>query len=207
MTTTILLVRHGQTRSNITGFYMGWSDEDLDEVGYSQARRLAARLAGWPIAAVYTSPLQRTYTTATILAKPHGLELQVLDDLGEIRLGDWQGRHTEEVKQKWPELWQQSRTDPSEVTMPGGESFRQVTERAVRAFDAIIAADRGKQTAIVTHEAVVKVLVAHALGTTNSIYRRFEINNTSLSMIRIIDGKARLAMLNDTSHLESLEQD
>jgi len=201
MTTTVLLVRHGQANSNITGYYMGWSNEDLSETGYTQARSLSSRLASLPIASVYSSPLQRTYTTATILAEPHGLEVETSDDLIEIRLGDWQGLHIDEVSQRWPELWQQSRTDPSEVTMPNGESFQQVTERAIRGFDKIVAANHGKQVIIVSHEIVVKVLVAHALGVSNSIYRRFEINNASLSAIRIIDGKARLIMLNDTSHL------
>ena len=201
MTTTVLLVRHGQTKSNVTGFYMGWSDEDLDDVGYSQARSLSSRLAGLPVTSVYTSPLRRTFTTATILAQPHELELKVLDDLIEINLGDWQGLHMDEIMQRWPEIWQQSRVDPSNITMPNGESFRQVTERAVRAFDMIISANQGRHTAIVAHEVVVKVLAIHVLGTTNSIYRRFEINNASLSMVRITDGTARLTTLNDISHL------
>ena len=204
MATTVFLVRHGQTKSNVTGFYMGWSDEDLNDVGYTQAHNLSSRLTNLPIASIYASPLRRTCTTAAILAKPRGLELKVLDDLIEIKLGDWQGLHMDEIRQRWPEIWQQSRTDPSEVTMPNGESFKQVAERAVRAFGAIISANQGKQAAIVTHEVVVKVLVTHVLGTTNSIYRRFEVGNASLSVIRIIDGNARLVMLNDTSHLEAL---
>ena len=201
MTTTVLLVRHGQTKSNVTGYYMGWSNEDLSEIGYTQVRSLSSRLASLPIASVYSSPLQRTRATATILAKPHGLEVETPDGLIEIQLGDWQGLHIDEVKQRWPELWQQSRTDPSEITMPNGESFQQVTERAIRGFDKIVAANQGKQVIIVSHEIVVKVLVAYALGVSNSIYRRFEINNASLSAIRVIDGKARLSTLNDTSHL------
>ncbi len=40
MTTTILLVRHGQTSSNIDGYYMGWSNEDLDQEGYAQVARM-----------------------------------------------------------------------------------------------------------------------------------------------------------------------
>ena len=203
MTTTVLLVRHGQAESNITGFYMGWSNEDLNDVGYAQARSLSSRLASLPIASVYTSPLKRAYTTATILAKPHNLEVKVLDDLIEIQLGDWQGLHMDEIRQKWPELWQQSRIDPSEITMPNGESFKQVTERAVRAFEMIVAANQGKQALIVAHEVVIKVVIGHVLGVSNSIYRRFEINNASLSVIRVIDGKARLITLNDTSHLEA----
>jgi probable phosphoglycerate mutase len=201
MTTTVLLVRHGQANSNVTGYYMGWSNEDLSEIGYTQVRSLASRLASLPIASVYSSPLQRTCTTATILAKPHGLEVETSDDIIEIQIGDWQGLHIDEVGQRWPELWKQSRIDPSEITLPNGESFQQVTERAIRGFDKIVAANHGKQVIIVSHEIVVKVLVAHALGVSNSIYRRFEINNASLSAIRVIDGKARLATLNDTSHL------
>ena len=201
VTTTILLVRHGQTNANAAGFYMGWSDEDLNELGYTQVRRLSTRLASLPIASIYTSPLRRAYTTAAILAEPHKLELTVLDDLIEIRLGDWQGLHMDEIKRRWPELWQQSRTDPSELTLPNGESYRQVTERAVRAFVTVIAANRGKQAAIVTHEVIVKVLVAHVFGVSNSIYRRIEVGNGSMSIIRV-GQNLQLVRLNDTSHLE-----
>ena len=201
VTTTILLVRHGQTNANAGGFYMGWSDEDLNELGYTQARRLSVRLASLPIASIYTSPLRRAYTTAAILAKPHKLELKVLDDLIEIQLGDWQGLHMDEIKRRWPELWQQSRTDPSELTLPNGESYRQVTERAVRAFEMVVGANQGKQAAIVTHEVIVKVLIAHVLGVSNSVYRRLMVDNASLSLIRI-NNNPQLVKLNDTSHLE-----
>ena len=203
MTTTVLLVRHGQTGSNINGFYMGWSNEDIDDVGYTQAHCLSSRLASLPIASVYSSPLKRTYTTATIIANPHDLELKVLDDLIEMRLGDWEGLHMDEVRQRWPELWQQSRIDPSEITMPNGESFDEITERAVRAFETIVAANQGKQAVIVTHDVIIRVLIAYVLGVPNSIYRRLEVNNASLSMTRVINGRARLITLNDTSHLEA----
>ena len=202
MTTTVLLVRHGQTNSNVTGFYMGRSGEDLDEAGYTQARRLSSRLSGWPMASVYTSPLRRAYTTAAILAEPHLLELNVLDDLIELGLGDWQGLHMDEIKRRWPDVWQQSRIDPSEVTMPNGESFRQVTERAVRVFESVAGSNPGKQVVIVTHEVVVKVIVAHVLGVSNSMYRRFEVNNASLSVVRVANSNSRLITLNDTSHVE-----
>jgi broad specificity phosphatase PhoE len=205
MTTTVFLVRHAQTKSNTTGFYTGWSDEDLNDFGYTQARRLSSRLANWPIAAVYTSPLRRTCTTAAILAEPHELDLEVMQDLIEIRLGDFQGLYRDEIRQRWPDLWQQLMTDPSDVTMPNGESFQQVTERAARAFNTVISANQGRQVAVVTHEVVIKVLVTHiALATTNSIYRRFEVNNASLSIMRLDDNKVRLITLNDTSHLEPM---
>ena len=203
METTILLVRHGQTKSNVFGFYMGRSDEDLDETGYAQARRLASRLASQPITAVYTSPLKRAHTTAAIIAEPHDLELTTLDGANEIDLGDWQGLHMDEIKRRWPELWRQSRVDPSDVTMPNGESFKQLTERVVRAFETIINADQGKQVVAVTHDAIIRVLVTHILGVTNSIYRRIQIDNASISAIQITDARVRLILLNDISHHEA----
>ena len=202
MATTVLLVRHAQTNSNLSGFYMGWSNEDLNDVGYTQARRLSSRLASLPIASVYSSPLRRAYATSEIICESLNLEPRVLDELIEIQLGDWQGLHMDEIKRRWPELWQQSRIDPSELTMPNGESFREVAERAVRAFERVVGANRDKQAVIVTHDVIVKLLVAHVLVVPNSIYRRFEISNASLSVIRLSDTRSQLVMLNDTSHLE-----
>ncbi len=201
MTTTVLIVRHGQTESNTTGFYMGRSDEELTKVGYKQVRRLSHRLARLPIAEVYTSPLRRTYVTAAILAEPHELQPRILDNLIEIDLGDWQGLYMDEISQRWPELWQQWRTDPSEVIIPNGESLTEVAERAIAAFHRIVETNRGKQAIVVVHEIIAKVIVQHVLGAPNSIYRRFEINNTSLTVIQFIDNKSHLIGLNDISHL------
>lgn len=200
MKSTILLVRHAQTKSNVTGFYMGRSEEDLDEAGYAQVHRLATRLARQPLTAVYTSPLKRAYSTAATIAQPHNLRSQVLDGITEINLGDWQGLHMDEVRQKWPELWQQSRIDPSGITMPNGESFSQVAERAVGTFNTVIAGHSG-MVVMVTHDIIIRILVAHVLRVPNSIYRRLEINNASLSVIQVINDKMVLVALNDTSHL------
>ena len=202
MSTTVLLVRHGQTKSNITGYFMGWSNEDINDLGYAQVHSLSSRLAEFPIATIYTSPLKRAMNTARILAEPHKLELNALDDLTEVGLGDWQGLHRDEISQKWPEIWRQSRIDPSVVTFPNGENFQQLTERAVRAFNRIVADNTNRHTLAVTHDAVIRVLTAYVLGTSNSIYRHMEINNASLSVIRVEDDRMRLVTLNDTVHLD-----
>lgn len=202
MTTTILLARHGQTDSNINGFYMGWSEQDLNEEGYRQAKKLADRLAARPLAAIYTSPLKRTRSTATVIAERHKLELNPMDDLIEVNLGDWQGLHIDEIRQGWPELWKQWRSDPSDVTVPGGESFKKVYERAVRAFKQIVLASRDKTALIVTHDIIVKMIVIHAINAPTGIYRRFNIDNASLSTVELSGNNLKLTRLNDTSHLE-----
>jgi broad specificity phosphatase PhoE len=201
MITTVLAIRHGQTESNISGNYMGWSQEDLNQKGYEQVQLLSERLSNAPIDVIYTSPLKRARTTAETVAKPHDLDLVEIDDLIEINLGDWQGVHAGEIRKKWPDMWQQSRIDPSVLSWPNGESFAQTAQRSVRTFNTIVKASQGKLVAIVTHDIIVRIIAAHVLGVTYSIYRHMEIGNASLTKIAATDGKNQLITLNDTSHL------
>jgi broad specificity phosphatase PhoE len=205
METNIFLVRHGQTESNRTGFYMGHSSEDLNETGYIQAQQLSEKLAAIPVASVYTSPLHRTYSTAKVIAGPHNLEPVAVEGLIENYPGDWQGLHIDEISRNWPELWQQWRTDPTAVTLPRGETFEEVSERAIHAFDRILESNKGKHSIIVTHEIIVKVLVIYALGAPSSIYRRFTIDNTSVSTVQVSENRFNILKLNDMSHTEALQ--
>ncbi len=202
MNTTLLLVRHAQTASNVNGRYMGWIDEDLSEEGLRQAQRLSMRLSRWPIAAVFCSPLIRASRTAEILALPHGLPLQKLEELGEIRMGAWEGLFAQEIEAKFPQLWRTWRADPSAIHMPSGESLTQVRERSILALENIVLQNQGRQVVAVTHDVVARILVAHCLNVSTSIYRRLEVANTSLTVIQCTNDVYRLRLLNDTAHLE-----
>jgi len=181
---------------------MGWSQEDLNETGYQQVQRLAKRLEGTSIEAIYTSPLKRARTTAEILAKPYNINFIEMDDLIEINLGDWQGLHAREIYKKWPVMWKQSRLDPSGLTWPNGESFAQTAQRGVRAFNSILEANQNQIVAVVTHDIIVRIIATHVLGASYSIYRRMEIGNVSFTKIVVTDNKNQLVTLNDTSHLD-----
>ena len=62
---TVILVRHGRTPANAGGVLAGWTPGvHLDEVGRVQAEAVGARLLPVPLAAVVTSPLERTRETA-----------------------------------------------------------------------------------------------------------------------------------------------
>ena len=201
MITTLLVIRHGQTDSNISGYYMGWSQEDLNEKGYEQVKLLSDRLSDVPIDIIYSSPLKRAISTADAVTEPHSLAPIAMDDLIEINLGDWQELHAGEIIKRWPDMWQQSRVDPSGLAWPNGESFAQTAERSVRAFDSIVDANRGKLVAVVTHDIIVRIMAMYVLGVPYSTYRRMEISNASFTKIVVMDDKKQLITLNDTSHL------
>ena len=164
--------------------------------------RLSSRLAGLPITSIYTSPLLRASATARILAESHGIKPTVLDDLTEIHNGEWQGLHKDEINRKCPEVWDMWRKNPAAVTIPGGENLVDVTDRAVRAFTNVVNTQQEKRCLIVTHEVIIKVLIAHVLQASNNIYRRFRINNASLSIIEAVNNSSLVTGINDVSHLE-----
>jgi broad specificity phosphatase PhoE len=205
LTTEVLLVRHGQTESNCTGYYMGWSAEDINAAGLAQARSLSARLAASRIDAAYVSPLKRTQHTAQIIAGPHNLEVIPLEGLIEINQGELQGINRSETERKWPVLYQHLRTDPSQAEFPGGESFSQVALRTLAAFESIREGNTDKRVLLVSHEINIKIIVMHVLGVPYNVYRRFEINNASLSLLQSKEGFLKLVTLNDISHLTNIK--
>src|SRR6478609_2575266 len=85
--TRIFLIRHGATTLSAEDRFAGATDVPLSDEGREQAGRLAERLGGIPVAAVYASPLGRTMETARILAAPHRLEVHPRDGLREISHG------------------------------------------------------------------------------------------------------------------------
>lgn len=202
MTATLVLVRHGQTDWNVNARYMGWIDQGLNREGRQQAAKLARRLDRWPIAAVYSSPLSRALRTAEIIAGPHSLPVETMPELGEMRIGDWEGMFAGDIAARYPELWRTWRANPGDFRMPGGESLGEVGDRAAGAFGRITDGAEGKTVLAVTHDVVVRLLVAQCLGAGAAIYRRLEVGNASLTIIERDGARLKLKVMNDTGHLE-----
>lgn len=201
MMTTLLLLRHAQTASNVNGRYMGNTNEDLSQEGVRQASRLADRLSSWPIAGIWSSPLLRAVRTAEAVANSRGLTVEQDNDLTEIDIGDWQGMFGTEIALRYPDLWKAWRTEPASFQAPNGESLVQVQRRVVAALDRIAAVTPDHMAALVTHDAVIRLLVANCLEVSVSVYRRLEIANASLTVVLNTRGRWRLRLLNDTGHL------
>ena len=78
MVTTLLLMRHGVTQSNMKDIYMGRSDEDVSPEGYHQIDKLSLRLKKVPIAAIYSSPLKEHVPLQSVLPKITILKVKFL---------------------------------------------------------------------------------------------------------------------------------
>jgi broad specificity phosphatase PhoE len=202
MTTRIYLVRHGATVLSIEDAFAGATDVALSDEGRGQARSLAERLAGEPIAAFYASPMSRTMETARIIAQPHGLEVKPRDGVREISHGHWEGKKRAEVEKLYPEEYARYEADPFSTSPPGGESGLAVTARALPALLAIVEENCDRQALLVSHKATIRLLVCAILGLDPRGYRdRLDQSPASLNILDFKDlAHARLSLFNDTSH-------
>ena len=198
--TDLLLIRHA-VNDWVGDRLAGWTPGvHLNDKGREQAAALARRLAGWPIEAIYSSPLERAMETAQVVAEPHGLPVQIEDGVGESRYGDWTGQSIKELA-KTPE-WQTVQFVPSLSHFPGGEGLAAMQARAVAAIDRLRTQHGKGIIAVFSHADVIKAMAAHYAGIHLDLFQRIVIDTASVTWIRFTPHGPRIIRLNDTGTLE-----
>lgn len=187
------VVRHGRTAANAGGLLLGHADPVLDELGRSQAARLAAAIPG--VRRVVASPLRRAQETAAAF----GLPVETDDRWIELDYGDWDGRPIGEVG---PEAWARWRADLG-FRPPGGESLAALGARVREACGDLAAAAAGEEIVVVSHVSPVKAAVAWALGVGDETTWRMFVAPASITRIDVRDGRPILASFDETAHLLS----
>jgi probable phosphomutase (TIGR03848 family) len=189
------LLRHGERSSGrvLAGRMPGIG---LTEHGRAEIAAVAERLVGQGIAAIYSSPLQRTRESAEIVVARLGLPIELRDDLIELDFGEWTGSTFDQIRTdpRWP-AWQSQR---SIARIPGGESMREVQRRVVEALmETRQRHDPGATIVLVSHGDVIRAALLFALGMPLDFYNRIEVAQGSLSTIRIDAAGIRVIAINE----------
>ncbi|MBA2463425.1 MAG: histidine phosphatase family protein [Nocardioides sp.] len=202
---TVILARHGRTDANATGVLAGRSKGvHLDELGVQQARAAGQRLAGVPLAAIVSSPLERCKETAREinLAQASRLKLSHERGLLECDYGSWTGKELKVLAKE--KLWSTVQAHPSAVVFPNGESMAQMSARAVaavRRWDAHVEAEHGPDAVwvAVSHGDVIKAILADAFATHLDEFQRIVVDPASLSVIRYTPHRPFVVASNSTA--------
>jgi 2,3-bisphosphoglycerate-dependent phosphoglycerate mutase len=200
---TLLLVRHGQSTADIEDRVGGDYDDDLTDLGRSQVRRLAARLAAeYQLDRLYASTLRRAAQTAEAIAAATGVQPVWDDRLREMSTGTLAGMKLAEAAQLHPpppDGWKLY-TRP-----PGGEmpldQFRRVAEFYLRLRDQGQDGERDGTVAVVTHGGTLRWLVRLILGLPIDSRVSVAIDDTCLYEFRFRDDTTLVQRMNDTAHL------
>lgn len=202
MTTTILLVRHGQTEWNLVERFRGRFDVPLNNTGIKQAQKTAQFIKErWRPAAVYASPLGRAMQTAEEIAKSTGTYVQLAEGLLDIDYGEWQTLTPEEVRVRWPEQATSWYEHPETVQIPGGESLDQVRKRATQAIKEILWLHADHTVVLVSHTVVNRLLLLEMLKLGNERFWHIQQEPCAINVILESGDDFTVSSMNCTAHL------
>lgn len=201
---TVILVRHGRTTANAGGVLAGRSKGvHLDDVGAEQARALGTRLGALPLAAVVSSPLERTRETARAVAAAQQPPAKVAAEKGliECDYGAWTGRELKVLAKE--DLWRTVQAHPSAAEFPDGEAMAEMAARAVaavRRWDARVTEEHGPGAVwvAVSHADIIKAVLADALGMHLDSFQRLVVDPASVSVVRYTPLRPFVVSMNTT---------
>ena len=139
MSSSLVLVRHGQSEWNEKNLFTGWKDPGLTAKGVEEAKSagIQLRTEGFQFDVMFTSDLLRAQKTGEIILKELGVtNLPVVKNqaLNERDYGDLSGLNKDEAREKWGDeqvhIWRRSFDTPP----PGGESLKGTAERVLPYF-------------------------------------------------------------------------
>ena len=197
--TRIILIRHGETAWNKVGRLQGISNVLLSPEGIRQAKLLAQHAPFHSVDAIYSSDLSRAVTTAEILAEKFNLPVIQERGFRETNFGDWEGKLFTELMVV--DGFEKFFTQPDRVHPPNGETFLECQARVLTSLEEIVADSPGQSVVIVSHGAVIRLMLCAALEL--PIRKMWAINqvNMAVNIIRVDGGNITIELVNSTAHL------
>jgi probable phosphoglycerate mutase len=190
----IFCVRHGETNWNRLGYFQGQTDIPLSDKGIEQAEAAGRAMASLTIDRIWSSDLSRARQTAERIACHHGLSVEEEPLITEIDHGEWEGRNVSQIEESWPGMLKRWHDEPHTVTMPEGEDLEHVRERAVRGF-ASITDKGGENIVLVSHDALLKVLLCSWLDCPLSSFWKFQLGNCSITVVEKLRSSIRIPLM------------
>ncbi len=192
----IYLIRHGETAWNAdNNRYCGRTDIPLTEKGLKQAETLRQQLLSIKLDGVFSSPLQRAYTTAQIAT---GATVIKDERLIEADFGGWEKKTKEEFMAENARLWHNWMSDPANNRAGGtGETGTEIVQRVDAFFQSLQQQYTTGNFLVAAHNGVNRLYLAHKLGMPLRNYRMFFMENSAASMFTLEpDGGFMLRYLN-----------
>lgn len=206
--THVILIRHGQSQGNAEGRFGGHTDTPLSSLGRKQAEATAKTLSAEKFSAIYSSDLPRAVETASPLARLTNAPLIITEALRERSVGVMEGLTFPEAAAQHPEQYQDLLRRDFDHVLLGGESYRQMLDRAAAKLDEAIRKNKGGRIALFTHTGTICILILHIMGALDSPNLKpvwIGTQNCGLARFDLrADGFVRVLGINDTRHLAGI---
>lgn len=205
--TRLYLIRHGATDANLAQparLQGRRHNPPLARAGIRQAEATRDFLAVRPIDHCYCSPLLRAVQTAAIVAAPHGISPEPIEELTECDVGRWEGLDWQTIRFLDAEAYHRFMASPGYNGYPGGETFGTVYRRVCPVFEDLLSRHAGQTILVVSHHVVNRTYLAGLLGLTPDQARQVKLDNCGISVVIEEGGKTTVATLNASFHLQGI---
>lgn len=199
--TRIVAIRHGETAWNKDTRLQGHLDIALNETGRWQAQRVAHALRDEPVAAIYSSDLQRAHHTAQAIGQAVQRPVRTHRQLRERSFGHFEGKTWAELKTGWPAEAQAWRQRVPDFAPTGGENLLQLRARIAQVLDELAARHIGEQIVLVAHGGVLDVLYRIATQLDLQAPRTWQLGNAAINRLLWTPQGTSLVGWGDVAHL------
>ena len=188
---TIILVRHGESQTNVQKVFTGQLNAALTEKGKNQAQLMAQYVDRYKVDKIYVSSLQRAVDTAQPIAEKQGCPVEQTDAFREIYAGLWQGLTFDEIAEKYPQTHRVWRTDMGNAAPDGGETVAEFYDRVTGLFEEIVLHRPEETVCIVAHATPIRMIESYIKGRTPLMAKDIPwVPNASVTVYRY-DGDFR----------------
>lgn len=158
---TIILIRHGESETNLKKVFTGQLDAPLTPNGERQAALMAQYVNRYSIDKIYVSPLQRAVDTARKIVEQQHCPMERLSAFKELYAGQWQGKTFEEIAREYPESYEIWRKNIGMAAPEGGETCEEMYRRVTDAFLELLQRTSEKVICIVCHAIPIRMIESY----------------------------------------------
>ena len=159
----LYIIRHGKTIWNAEKKLQGITDIELNQEGKEKAVTLGKKLKDIPFDLIYSSPLKRAFTTASLIKGERNIKIRTAERLTELCFGEQEGKDFSEWQKK-ENPFNTFFTSPENYIPPkNGESLPHIIERTKNFLETKIEPEYKKyrRIMIVAHGALNAALMCN----------------------------------------------
>jgi len=201
----VFFIRHGETDFNKNQLIQGRGiDMPLNQKGRQQAKAVARLLKPYRIDKIIGSSLIRSQETAKLIRNGK-TTFEFYKEIDEMDFGEIEGLPFHQIKEKISTIHSKWTEGYVEFKCPGGgESPREVFERANKKILEILTKSSEESIAFVIHGRLIRILLSEWLGHGLANMHTIQHSNGGVNHLSWDGQKFKAVSLNQVAHLDDL---
>lgn len=195
----LILIRHGETETNVKGkLHKDKDNQTLNKTGFVQIQKTAKELFKHKPIAIYSSKEIRAIESAGIISEVCKVPHREVTGLQERNWGDFSGKPWSEIAKVLDKMKLQERYT---YVPPNGESWKSFITRLKKAIKKLVVKNNRKTIIVVTHGGAIRALLPFLLDIPKEESFKYDPTNASITIFEYQGDRFSKIVVDDSSHL------